>query len=118
MPLPTIYALLAILLFPANAHSQTEAMLGKYATTKDDCDAPEIQVFEMRRGVLEGPNFHCIFGNPRPGAGAGLEDNDSKCRKGGEVIIGVFTMDLGGAPTHIKVKLPETEDWIELHRCD
>lgn len=118
MPLAVMFVLLGLLTFSQAAQAQTEKMLGKYAAAKDQCEGPGQQVFEMRRGVLEGPDFHCIFGNPRDGSGPGIEDHDAKCRKGGEVIIGIFTMDLGKAPAEIKVKLPEAQGWIALHRCD
>ena len=66
------------LLAPAVAQAQTEDLLGKYASAKIYCIDDEKLVFEIARGVINGPNFHCIFGNPRP-AGTGIEDYDSKC---------------------------------------
>jgi len=109
-------ALLAPLLAPAIAQAQTDDLLGKYASAKIYCIDDEKLVFEIARGVINGPNFHCIFGNPRP-AGAGLEEYDSKCTIGDEVRVAPLTLDLTDKADHVRVKLPEKQDWITIYPC-
>ena len=112
----TLCMILIALLAPAPAHAQSEDLLGKYASAKIYCIDDEKLVFEIRRGVIDGPNFHCIFGNPRP-AGTGLEEYDSKCTIGDEVRVAPLTLDLTGKADHVRVKLPENQDWITIYPC-
>jgi len=91
-------------------------LLGKYASAKIYCIDDKKLVFEIARGVINGPNFHCIFGNPRP-AGAGLEEYDSKCTIGDEVRVAPLTLDLTDKADHVRVKLPEKQDWITIYPC-
>jgi hypothetical protein len=107
---------LAACLAAATAHAQTEDLLGKYASAKIYCIDDDKLVFEIARGVINGPNFHCIFGNPRP-AGTGLEDYDSKCRIGDEMRLGILTLDLTDKADHVRVKLPEKTEWITIYPC-
>jgi hypothetical protein len=109
-------ALLTALLAPAAAHAQTEDLLGKYASAKIYCIDDKKLVFEIARGVIDGPNFHCIMGNPRP-SGAGLEDYDSKCTQGDKISIGALTLDLTDKADHVRVKLPEKDEWITIYPC-
>jgi hypothetical protein len=109
-------ALLLALLAPAAAHAQTEDLLGKYASAKIYCIDDDKLVFEIARGVINGPNFHCIMGNSRP-ASTGLEDYDSKCTLGDELSLGVLTLDLAEKADHVRVKLPEKQDWITIYPC-
>ena len=73
-------------------------------------------VFEIARGVINGPNFHCIMGNPRP-AGTRLEDYDSKCTLGDQVRVGTLSLDLSDKADHVRVKLPEKTDWLTIYPC-
>ena len=105
--------LLPALLAPAIAHAQTDDLLGKYASAKIYCIDDEKLVFEIARGVTNGPNFHCVMGNPRP-AGAGLEDYDSKCTLGDKISLGVLSRDLTNKADHVRVKLPEKTEWFTM----
>ena len=116
MRIVPIAILLPALLAPAIAHAQTDDLLGKYASAKIYCIDDKKLVFEIARGVINGPNFHCIFGNPRP-AGAGLEEYDSKCTIGDEVRVAPLTLDLTDKADHVRVKLPEKQDWITIYPC-
>jgi hypothetical protein len=100
---------------PAGAQVMMEHLLGKYATTEDGCreGAPE---FEIRRGVVEGPNLLCILGATKE-AGPGQEGYEAKCKQKSEVHIGTMTFDLSAKEDHTRIKLPESEDWITLYPC-
>ncbi len=113
MPLRTIVAALLLLVLPASAHADLEALLGKYATT-DGC-ASATPEFEIRRGIVEGPNLLCILGAPKQ-AGSGQEAYEAKCTQDDKVHLGVLTLDLT-AKDLIKLSLPENKDWIALYRC-
>jgi hypothetical protein len=108
--------MLPALLAPIGAHAQTEDLLGKYASAKIYCIDDDKLVFEIARGVINGPNFHCIMGNPRP-TGVGLEDYDSKCTLGDQLRLGILTLDLAGKADHVRIKLPEKPDWITIYPC-
>jgi hypothetical protein len=92
-----------------------EHLLGKYAATEDGCreGTPE---FEIRRGIVEGPNLLCILGAPKE-AGPGQEAYEAKCTQKGEVHLGAITFDLSERPARMKIMLPESEDWIALYPC-
>jgi len=109
-------AILLALLAPAGARAQTEDLLGKYASAKIYCIDDDKLVFEIARGVINGPNFHCIFGNPRP-AGTGLEEYDSKCTLGDQVLVAPLTLDLADKADHVRVKLPGKTEWITIYPC-
>ena len=115
MPLRTIVAALLLLVLHASAHADIEALLGKYATTDDGCESGTTPEFDIRRGIVEGPNLLCILGAPKE-AGAGHEAYEAKCTQGDKVHLGVLTLDLSD-PDHIKIGLPENQDWIALYRC-
>jgi len=70
-PFLALIAILPSLLQPARAQVVTDHLVGKYATTKEYCADPATQDFEIRRGVIEGPNLHCILGATQP---PGLEE--------------------------------------------
>ncbi len=57
MPLRTIFAALLLLILPASAHAALDELLGKYATTDDGCESGTTPEFEIRRGIVEGPEF-------------------------------------------------------------
>ena len=109
-------AALPLLLLPASAQAEIEGLLGKYATTKEYCKDAAMQVFEIRRGIVEGPNFLCLLGTPQP-AGAELEAYESKCTQGDRVHLGALTLDLSAKEDHIKISLPVKQDWITLYPC-
>ncbi|MGH6864848.1 MAG: hypothetical protein ACREDO_01390 [Methyloceanibacter sp.] len=113
----TIAFMLVLLSLTVGVRADSEELLGHYATMKPLCRKAD-QLYEFRRGVIDGPEFHCIMGNPHPGASEGLEDYDSKCRIGGDTRIGLLTLDLAGKPDLIRVKLPEGSGWIGLNRCE
>jgi hypothetical protein len=115
MPFKAILACLPLLLLPASAHADIEALLGKYASTDDGCDSGTNPEFEIRRGSVEGPNLLCILGAPKEAA-AGGEAYEAKCTQDDKVHLGVLTFDLS-AKDHIKISLPENKDWIALYRC-
>jgi hypothetical protein len=115
MALRTIVAALLLLVLRASAHADIEALLGKYATTGDGCASTAAPEFEIRRGIVEGPDLLCILGAPKE-ASAGHEAYEAKCTQGDKVHVGVLTLDLSD-PDHIKIGLPENQDWIALYRC-
>ena len=110
------FILIATLLAPASAHAQSEDLLGKYASAKIFCIDDKKLAFEIRRGVIEGPNFRCIFANPQP-AGAGLEKYDSKCTFAEGVRVGPITLDLADKADHIRLKLADTAAWTTIYPC-
>lgn len=107
--------LLALLLLPVPAGAQvyTDHLVGKYATTDDGCKegAPE---FEIRRGVIEGPNVFCILGATKE-TKIGTEAYEANCRQPG--TIGILHFDLSKKPDHIRLMLPESQDWLTLYVC-
>ncbi len=116
MFLRAIFASLPLLLLPASAQADLEALLGKYATAHDGCASGATPEFEIRRGIVEGPDLLCILGAPKEAA-AGDEAYEAKCTQGGKVHLGVLTFDLSAKPDHIKIALPETADGIALYPC-
>jgi hypothetical protein len=109
-------ALLPALLAPGAALAQSDDLLGKYAAAKIFCIDDQKLAYEIARGVINGPGFHCIFGNPRP-AGTGLEDYDAKCLSGDKTTLGALTLDLADKADHVRVKLPEKVEWITIYPC-
>jgi hypothetical protein len=112
------FSLCAVLLAfarPAGAQVMMEHLLGKYATTEDGCREGAAE-FEIRRGVVEGPNLLCILGATKE-AGPGQEAYEAKCKQESEVHIGTMTFDLSAKEDHTTIKLPESEDWIALYPC-
>jgi hypothetical protein len=107
---------LLLLVLPASAQAAMEELLGKYATAKESCQDPAMQVFEIRRGVIEGPNFLCIVAGPQAG-GTGVEAYQSKCTQGDGVHLGTLTLDLSATADHIRISLPEKQDWLTLYPC-
>ena len=101
---------------PALAQVKTEHLLGKYATTDDGCQSGATPEFEIRRGIVEGPNLLCILGAPKD-AGTGQEAYEAKCTQGDKVNLGTMIFDHSGKPDHMKVRLPESPDWITLYLC-
>ena len=116
MRLLAFSTILPALLASSGAQAQSEDLLGKYASAKIYCIDDKKLVFEIARGVINGPNFHCIFGNPRP-LGTGLEEYDSKCTIGDEVRVAPLTLDFTDKADHVRVKLPQNQDWITIYSC-
>ena len=116
MPIPLrAICVLLLILVPASAHADIESLLGKYATTDDGCRDEATQDFEIRRGIVEGPNLLCILGAPKE-AGAGQEAYEAKCTQGDQVHLGTLIFDFS-AKDPIKITLPESKDWIALYAC-
>ena len=116
-PFLALCAILPGFSLPASAQVVTDHLVGKYATTKEYCADPATQDFEIRRGVIEGPNLHCILGATQPPAPGGTEAYESRCRQGGQVQFGTLTFDLSAKEDHIRISLPPQQDWIVLYTC-
>jgi hypothetical protein len=101
---------------PANAQVVTDHLLGKYSTTEDGCQDKATQDFEIRRGVVEGPNLMCILGATKPPE-RGTEAYEARCRQGGKGRLGTLNFDLSEMPARMKLNLPDSEDWIALYAC-
>jgi hypothetical protein len=100
---------------PAGAQVVMDHLLGKYATTDDGCREGAAE-FEIRLGIVEGPNLLCILGAPKD-AGPGQEAYEAKCTQKSGVHLGTMTFDLSAKPDSIKIILPENADWITLYPC-
>lgn len=74
---------------PTQAQVMMEHLLGKYATTDDGCEGGAKPEYEIRRGIVEGPNLLCILGAPKD-AGIGEEAYEAKCTQGDKVHLGTF----------------------------
>ena len=88
----------------STAQVKMEHLLGTYSTIEDGCRDEATQDFEIRRGIVEGPNVLCILGAPKE-ASAGQEAYEAKCREKGEVRLGKVTFDLSGKPERIELSL-------------
>jgi hypothetical protein len=100
----------------AHAQVKTDHLIGKFSTTEDGCKDEATQDFEIRRGIVEGPNVFCILGATRP-PDQGTEAYEAKCTLKGEVRLGTLTFDLSGKPERFRITLPESQDWITLYAC-
>jgi hypothetical protein len=98
---------------PAGAQVGLDDLIGTYATTDDGCADGSKPEFEIKRGVIEGPDLRCIFGE---GAELPAGTYQGKCTQGEKVHVGQLSFDLS-AKDYTKVKLPESQDWIALYRC-
>ena len=112
-------ALLAFLLllhsaFPVGAQVYTDHLLGRYSATEDGCQSGATPEFEIRRGIVEGPDVFCILGATNE-TEIGTEAYEANCRRPG--VIGTLTFDLSKKPEHIRIMLPEGQDWITLYVC-
>jgi hypothetical protein len=105
--------LLPFIAAEASAQVYTDHLLGKFSATADGCagGAPE---FEIRRGIVEGPNVFCILGATKP-TDIGTEAYEANCRQPG--AIGILHFDLSKKPDHIRIMLPESQDWLTLYAC-
>lgn len=101
---------------PAAAQVKTDHLLGKYSTTDDGCKDEAAQDFEIRRGIVEGPDILCILGAIAP-TDKGTEAYEAKCKEKGETRLGTLAFDLSGKPERIGILLPEAKDWITLYVC-
>ena len=116
-PVLALCAILPSFSLPASAQVVTDHLVGKYATTKEYCADPATQDFEIRRGVIEGPNLHCILGATQPPGPGGTEAYESRCRQGNQVQFGTLTFDLSDKEDHTRISLPPQQDWIVLYTC-
>jgi hypothetical protein len=117
MPRIAALALFALLFsaLPASAQVVTDHLLGKYAMTDDGCQEGAAE-FEIRRGIVEGPDIFCILGATQP-TDTGTEAYETKCTLKGRVQLGTLTFDLSEKPERIRITLPESQDWITLYVC-
>jgi hypothetical protein len=102
---------IVLLAGPTCAQVYTDHLLGRYSTTIEGCAAPE---FEIRRGIVEGPNIFCILGATKEPDG-GTEAYEANCRAPG--VIGTLTFDLSDKERQTRIMLPEAKDWITLYPC-
>jgi hypothetical protein len=107
---------LALVLSQAGAQVVTDHLVGKYAATDDGCREGAAE-FEIKRGVIEGPGLHCIFGAVKDPAPGGTEAYEARCRQGEAVHFGTLTFDLSAKDDHTRINLPEAADWITLYPC-
>ena len=114
MPAPATLLLLLLSVLPASAQVYTDHLLGRYSATEDGCESGATPEFEIRRGIIEGPQIFCILGATKP-TELGTEAYEANCRQPG--AIGTLTFDLSKKPEHIRIMLPESQDWITLYVC-
>jgi hypothetical protein len=114
MPAPVTLLLLLLSVLPASAQVYTDHLLGRYSATEDGCESGATPEFEIRRGIVEGPQIFCILGATKP-TEIGTEAYEANCRQPG--AIGTLTFDLSKKPEHIRIMLPESQDWITLYVC-
>jgi hypothetical protein len=105
---------LPLVVAPAAAQVYTDHLIGKYSATDDGCQSGAEPEYEIRRGIVEGPNVFCILGATKP-TEIGTEAYEANCRQPG--AIGTLHFDLSKKPDHIRIKLPESPDWITLYLC-
>jgi hypothetical protein len=106
--------LLPFIVTPAAAQVYTDHLVGRYSTTDDGCQSGATPEFEIRRGIVEGPEVFCILGATRP-TDIGTEAYEANCRQPG--VIGTLHFDLSKKPDYIRIMLPESEDWLTLFIC-
>jgi hypothetical protein len=116
MPRPALLVLFALLLSaaPAVAQVYTDHLLGRYSVTDDGCQSGATPEFEIRRGIVEGPNVFCILGATKE-TDIGTEAYEANCRQPG--AIGTLHFDLSKKPELIRIMLPESQDWLTLYVC-
>jgi hypothetical protein len=116
MPRTALLALLLLLhsAFPVGAQVYTDHLLGRYSATEDGCQSGATPEFEIRRGIVEGPGVFCILGATKE-TEIGTEAYEANCRQPG--VIGTLTFDLSKKTEHIRIMLPEGQDWITLYVC-
>jgi len=113
-PVPLMLCLLLLSAFPANAQVYTDHLLGRYSATDDGCQSGATPEFEIRRGIVEGPDVFCILGAIKE-TEIGTEAYEANCRRPG--AIGGLHFDLSNKPEHIRIMLPESQDWLTLYVC-
>jgi hypothetical protein len=99
---------------PAAAQVYTDHLLGRYSATDNGCQSGVPPEFEIRRGIVEGPNVFCILGATKP-TDIGTEAYEANCRQPG--VIGTLHFDLSKKPDRIGIMLPESQDWLTLYPC-
>jgi hypothetical protein len=111
---PLALCALLIVALPAGAQVYTDHLLGRYSTTDDGCQSGATPEFEIRRGIVEGPGVFCILGATKE-TEIGTEAYEANCRQPG--AIGTLTFDLSKKPDHIRIMLPEAQEWLTLYVC-
>jgi hypothetical protein len=96
------------------AQVYTDHLLGRYSATEDGCQSGAAPEFEIRRGIVEGPNVFCILGATKE-TKIGTEAYEANCRQPG--VIGTLTFDLSKKSELIRIMLPESQDWLTLYVC-
>ena len=90
MPLRTIVAAL-LLLTCRRASMPTSSAAGQIRHDRRRLRRAKPE-FEIRRGIVEGPDLLCILGAPNEAAGR-YEAYEAKCTQGEKVHLGVLTID-------------------------
>jgi len=116
MRLLVLCTLLLLPLLPATAHAQAAQIHGKYSTQASFCKDKAMQVFEIHKGIVAGPNFNCTIANEH--IAGNLWNFDAKCTQGEKKKSGILSLDVRDKPARIKLSLPVKQDWIVLHRCN
>ena len=111
---PFTLSLLLLSAIPAGAQVYTDHLLGRFSATEDGCQSGGKPEFEIRRGIVEGPGVFCILGATKP-TEIGMEAYEANCRQPG--VIGTLHFDLSKQPDHIRIMLPESQDWLTLYVC-
>jgi hypothetical protein len=99
---------------PGNAQVYTDHLLGRYSATEDGCESGDTPEFEIRRGIVEGPGVFCILGATKETT-VGTEAYEANCKQPG--VIGTLHFDLSKTPEHMRIMLPESQDWLTLYVC-
>lgn len=111
---PLVLFALLLSAAPAAAQVYTDHLLGRFSATEDGCQSGATPEFEIRRGIVEGPDVFCILGATRP-TDIGTEAYEANCRQPG--VIGTLHFDLSKKPDYIRIMLPESQDWLTLFIC-
>jgi hypothetical protein len=101
---------------PLGAQVVTDHLLGKYSATDDGCQSGATPEYEIRRGIVEGPDIFCILGATKP-TDTGTEAYETRCRLADGVKLGTLTFDLSKKPEYIRIMLPGSRDWLTLYVC-
>jgi hypothetical protein len=115
MRFPALCACLLVLFLPGKAHAQAAEIHGKYSTQASFCKDKAMQVFEIHKGIIAGPNFNCTIANEH--VAGNLWTFDAKCTQGDKKKSGILSLDVRDKPARIKLSLPVKQDWIVMHRC-
>ena len=99
----------------AGAQVVTDHLIGKYATTDDGCAGHGHAGFEIRRGVVEDPTS-TASPRRRSRPATASEAYESNCTAGVRMHFGT-RLNFASKADHIRISLPEKQDWITLYPC-